>query len=226
MPPSNLAALTVLGLALAAGLLAMLVTWARRERRTVLFTSLTAAALALALVIAPTGPSPALWLADKLGHPLRTPGEAAMRLYARIYETERGHAVLAALDGYRSGAASVQIEHYDLTGKTMALTVDVRNTGERGIARIGVDLVGQDDNLAAFESCGRPIIDHTFQEPIWPGDVERITVKWTAEAGCAAGALKEVSERVGAGLGIRVLETSVVDPAERFREDARAWLGL
>ena len=235
MPPSNLAALTVLGLALAAGLLAMLVTWARRERRTTLFTSLTAAALALALVIAPTGPSPALWLADKLGHPLRTPGEAAMHLYARLYETESGHAVLAALDGYRSGAAQVRIAQYDDTQQIIEMAVDIRNIGERGIANIRVDLIGDGEISADFDVCARPVIDRSFYPPLWPGDEARVNLYWILPTGCPASQFAEVAGRVRSGIEARgrgnaipsfVIETGAVDPAERFRKDARAWLGL
>ena len=235
MPPSNLAALTVLALALAAGFVTMLVTLARRERRTVLFTSLTAAALALILVMAPTGPSPALWLADKLGHPLRPLGDAAMGFYARLYETDQGHAILAALDGYRGNAAGAQIQHYDLGGRTMALTIDLRNMGERGIGEIRVNPVDQEDRLESFAGCGRPTMVHAFANTLWPGDVERVTLKWVAPDECLARTLKDLSDHVYAGLGtygwrkdleIEVLETRAVDPVQRFREDAREWLGL
>ncbi|MBZ0262436.1 MAG: hypothetical protein K8F90_17765 [Hyphomicrobiales bacterium] len=235
MPPSNLAAFTVLGLALAVGFIALVLSLARLRRRTVLFTSLTTAALALILVMAPTGPSPALWLNNKLGHPMKPLSETLMGYYAQAYETEPGHAVLAALDGYRSIAVSADIQHYDLDDRTIVLTVDFHNTGELGINQIYVDLLDKNDTLNDFPTCSRPITSHIFKNTLWPGDVQRVKLDWYAQDGCTGETLKKFSQHIYDGLGtygwrkdleIQILETRPVDARERFREDARAWLGL
>jgi hypothetical protein len=235
MPPGNLSALTILVLALALAALVAAVTTLRGKRRTSFFSGLTAAALALLLVIAPTGPSPALWLTGQLGHPLRPLSEAAMELYTRIFEIEQGHAVLSAIDGYRSGAAEVRLAQFEEVQNSIEMTVDIRNIGERGIANIRVDLIGDGEIAGNFDVCARPVIDRDFYPPIWPGDAARVTLYWILPSGCPASRFAEVAGRVRSGIETRgrhsaipslVLETSVVDPVARFREDARAWLGL
>ena len=235
MPPSNLAALTVVGLALAAGFIALLLNLARLRRRTVLFTSLTTAALALMLVMAPTGPSPALWLNDKLGHPLRPMSDAAMRLYAQAYETELGRAALAALDGYRTGAVEVTLVEYQDFENGIEITVDVRNIGERGIVSVRADLTGDGNVPVNFDPCTRPVLDPMFVSPIWPGDTAREKLIWIFDRGCPADKTAAAAERFRKGveengrridIPSQVLKTRPVDSAQRFKEDARAWLGL
>jgi hypothetical protein len=58
---------------------------------------------------------------------------------------------------------------------------------------------------------------------------------WILPTGCPASQFAEVAGRVRSGIEARgrgnaipsfVIETGAVDPAERFRKDARAWLGL
>lgn len=235
MPASGLSALTILVLALAAALVTMTLLRLRGQRRTAFFSGLTAAALALLLVIAPTGPAPAMRLSQALGHPLRPLAEAVMQGYADLYRTEFGHAVLAVVGGFRSGAAAVRADDYgyDPVRRRYAVTLDVLNTGEQGIERIQFRLAeGQETGDAA---CGSPEIEHRFAQPLWPGDRALLALEWVVPANCPSEAVTALARRISDDIRAqgwenrianRVLATRPADPAERFRQDAHAWLDL
>jgi hypothetical protein len=234
MPASGLSAITILAFALLAGLATHLACRLARARRSTFFSSLTAAALALILVIAPTGPAPATRAAEWLGHPLRPAAQAVMRGYDLLYRETPLRPVLVAVSGFRSGKASARLLGLtrDPDGRSILVTVEVRNLGERGIDRLAIEL-GKAALLQA--GCGPARAEVSLSPPLWPGDSRPMTVRAEYPAACPetdqpdfartpeAGPLRQGRD---APLRALVLATRPNDPAARFQTDARAWLGL
>ncbi len=231
MPASGLGAITILAFALLAGMAAQLACRLALARRSTFFSSLTAAALALVLVIAPTGPAPATRAAEWLGHPLRPAAHAVMRGYDLIYRETPLRPVLAAVSGFRSGKASARLLGLtrDSDARSILATVEIRNLGERGIDRLAIEL---DDVAGRSQTgCGPARAEVSLSPPLWPGDSRPLTVRAEYPAACRDAVAFE-AEALPAGQGrdaqlrALVLGTRPNDPAARFRTDARAWLGL
>lgn len=234
LPPGNLSVLTVLTLAAAASIGATLITLLRGTRRKTFVSGLTAAALALLLVMAPTGPSPATRAAEWTGHAARPLADRLMHIHAAIYRTAYGQPILAMLGGFRSGAAETQVVDYSDADGVLEMSVQVRNLGERGLSILRIDMIGDGTLDTGLNTCRRPVVDQAIDPPIWPGEQRVLMLRWAPPKDCHAETFAEIAEQVRSGMDRRtgggipwlVLQTQEVDPAELFRKDGRTWLGL
>ncbi|MCT8331502.1 hypothetical protein [Albidovulum sediminis] len=234
MPASGLSVITILAFALVAGMVTHLACRLARARRSTFFSSLTAAALALILVVAPTDPAPATRGAEWLGHPLRPAAHALMRGYDLLYRETPLRPVLSAVSGFRSGKASARLLGLtqDPVNRSILATVEILNLGERGIDKVAIEL-GKAALLQA--GCGPARAEVSLSPPLWPGDSRRLTVRAEYPETCPASDDPDVAHTLeaqlpgqgrDASLRVLVMSTRPNDPAARFRTDARAWLGL
>lgn len=235
MPPSNLSVLTVLVLAIAAAFIAFLITAFRGARRTTFVSGLTAAALALLLVMAPTGPSPAMRASEWTSNAARPLADRLMAAYAAFYRTQYGQPILAMIGGFNSAAAKVVVVQHTEIQNSIEVTVDILNTGERGLVVMELNLIDDDLVSSPSNSCDHAVVGLIFWTPLWPGDTKRETLEWTPGVDCSPKSIQVVSEKILSGLAnrsrdfsipYRIRETHAADAATLFREDARAWLEL